>query len=75
MEPVQITYEQVISKLETRLGALVMQLEHELAIKEAEIQVKNERIQYLESLMKSTEPNRNAEEGGVNDNASNIRGI
>jgi hypothetical protein len=73
MEPVQITYEQVISKLETRLGALVMQLEHELAIKEAEIQVKNERIQYLESLVKPTELIRNAEEGGVNDNASNIR--
>lgn len=56
MEPIQITYEDIIERYKTRMS----ELEYQLMFKEAESDAKSQRIAELEAALEATKDNKGA---------------
>jgi len=56
MEPIQITYEDIIERYKTRMS----ELEYQLMFKEAESDAKSKRIAELEAALEATMDNKGA---------------
>lgn len=56
MEPIQITYENIIERYKARMS----ELEYQLMFKEAESDAKSQRIAELETALEATKDNKGA---------------